>query len=355
MSTATHPSTLSLLKAPGFGLLTVSTGAREAQDLFKKNFRRRAPESWADDLALPESGPVLIGVPSDAGGGICRGAAHGPVHLRRHLYAADKRWCSADLGDIPCVPQLSHDSLLSNAAHRQVGTALWGHAYAAELPVSPTNLLQAVLVDLWSQAPNVQPVILGGDHSLSGGVFAALHATGRDRKLAVLHVDAHTDLLESRYGIEHCFGTWTAHAVKGLENPAAWVQIGIRASGRDAAHWESTFGLKQYWAKPLRKRDPKTFAAELTRHWQSLGCERLYITNDIDGTDSKFVPATGTPEGEGLDPAWLRTVFRELTRTWPLVGTDLMEVAPVLGAPAGAERTLKTAVRYLEAIHWEPA
>lgn len=344
-----------VLRAPGYGLLTVSTGAQAAVDFSKKYFKYAPGTSWSPNFHLETAGahPWIIGMPSDSGGGICRGAAHGPLALRQVMYQKNKTWKQYDLGDIPCIPQLVHDVMLSSAQKEASARSLWGAAYRPGCAASPLNLLEDLLVDIWMRFPGFRPLVLGGDHSISGPVFEALHKSKKTQKLAVLHIDAHTDLLESRFGVDHCFGTWTAHAIKRLGNPSAWIQIGIRASGQDKHHWESRFGLKQYWSRELLKKNPLKFADELVDHWKNLGCETLYVTNDIDGTDVKWVPATGTGEKSGLNPVWLKKVLQRVSSKMPLAGADLTEVAPVLGAPAGATKTLKTALSYIEALQWK--
>ena len=246
------------------------------------------------------------------------------------------------------IPQLVHDEMLSSLQHKKSGQALWGPRYKKQSAVSPLNLLEDLLVEVWTKNPKAVPIVLGGDHSVSGGVFAALKKSHKTKNLAVLHFDAHTDLLETRFGVDHCFGTWTSHAVRTLGNPASWVQLGIRASRRPKSFWQKKFGLKQYWAQDLRALDPKKFAAELVKQWRKQGCTGLYVTFDIDGIDASEVPSTGTPESAGLKSAWCRTVMRECMKQVPLVGADLVEVAPVLGSPKDRARTLKVAAQILE-------
>ncbi len=342
------------LRAPGEGLLTISTGSAAADALVGKYFSVKERSGWGENVRkkLLKTQPFyILGVPSDSGGGICRGAAHGPLHLRKSLYSKHPKWAARDLGDIPCIPQLVHDSMLNENQLRLSRQALWNKA-EGNLPVSPLNILEDLLVEIWAENPQFRPLVLGGDHSISGAIFSAMARSGKLEKTAVLHIDAHTDLLESRFGVEHCFGTWTAHAVRCLKNPALWAQIGIRASRHDKSHWERQFGLKQFWAKELLKEKPKNFAHDLLSTWEAWGAERLYITNDIDGTDSKFVPATGTPENKGLGVLWLSEVIHYLSRHLPLVGADLMEVAPVLGSRADAQKTLRVATKYLDSLYW---
>ena len=53
---------------------------------------------------------------------------------------------------------------------------------------------------------------------------------------------------------------------------------------------------------------------------------------------------------DGLEPDWVSEVTRRVAEHFPLVGADLVEVAPLLAAEDSNEYhvTLKTAVQYLE-------
>ncbi len=206
-------SSRTILRPPGFGLLTVHTGASAAETFFAKYFRAGQHKKWGQVLESSWRGrrgpePWILGIPSDSGGGICRGAAHGPLALRREMYARDRSWAQRDFGDVPCIPQLLEDEMLSSAQLARSGQALWGKGYRKGLPVSPMDIAESFLVE--AAKAGFRVLTLGGDHSVSWPAFKALHRARKTRRLAVLHLDAHTDLLESRYGIEHCFGTWTA-------------------------------------------------------------------------------------------------------------------------------------------------
>ena len=63
--------------------------------------------------------------------------------------------------------------------------------------------------------------------------------------MAIIHFDAHTDLLTERLGIDLCFGSWCTHILEDLNSPSHLVQLGIRSSGKTKSHWENTFGVKQ--------------------------------------------------------------------------------------------------------------
>jgi agmatinase len=345
-----------IVRSPGSGLLSFTTGSGKAKQFLGEWFDGSAMKDWQTQLPeriKAQQGPFsIIGFPSDCGGGICRGTAHGPLHLRKKLYEDHPEWVTRDLGDIPCIPHLLHDVMLSDRQRELSGKALWNDSFEAGSPVSPLNLLEEFLVELYRTIPDFRPLVLGGDHSTAGAIFEALHREGRLENCAVLQFDAHTDLLESRFGVENCFATWTANAIKRMPDPKRFVQIGIRASGFPKQHWESKFGLRQHWAEDLLSLDPAKYAAELVADLKARGCDCLYISNDIDGTDKQYAPSTGTPEGGGMTPDWAAKVIEVCTSELKLIGADMVEVAPVIGSPADGELTVATATRILEAHQW---
>jgi agmatinase len=125
------------------------------------------------------------------------------------------------------------------------------------------------------------------------------------------------------------------------------VQVGIRASRRDRGHWESTLGVRQFWARDVLA-DPAAALDQVVAAVRASGARGVYFSNDVDGTDQAWADATGTPEPGGLEPGFVVELVRRLGREVGLVGGDVMEVAPPIArTPGGAERTLGVATRYL--------
>jgi agmatinase len=155
--------------------------------------------------------------------------------------------------------------------------------------------------------------------------------------------DAHTDLLPERLGVKMCFATWTFHANELLGRGERVIQVGIRASQRPKEHWESTLGVKQLWAEEILAR-PEAALDEVVRAARATGLP-AYFSNDIDGTDAAIADACGTPEPNGLTPAWVRELIARLGREVGLVGADVMEVAPQLGKDGG-RATVELAADY---------
>ncbi len=310
---------------------------------------------WRATLAkLPSARGAILGVPSDVGAGFVRGANLGPQVIREALLEQVPDWAARleaagviDLGDVFVVPQLLHDDMLSAAQFEATRTALYP-GVAEPLPVSPLSIAERALDLVLSVNPAIAPFVIGGDHSTAWPAVAAIAKARRDR-WAILQSDAHTDLLDHRLGVKYCFATWSYHANELLDRDGRLVQVGIRASGRDRGHWESTLGARQFWADECLARPAKTIDAVI-EHLKKLDVTSVYFSNDIDGTDEKYASATGTPEPNGLEPEWLLELISRVARDIGLLGGDIMEVAPALETPRGsAGPTTQLGARYLRA------
>ncbi len=349
-----------LLRPAGAGLHLVSSGRAEQEALTRHLYGAASDEEvWVRFRArlarLPAARAVVLGVPSDVGAGYVRGANLGPQAIRARLLADDPDWMGRaeragvlDLGDVPAIPQLLHDEMLSEAQLLASRRALYPRlpaAEAARLPVSPLSIAERVLDLVLGLNPRAAPVTLGGDHSCA---WPAVRALARARpRLGLVQVDAHTDLLEDRLGVRYCFGTWAFHANDLLGRGGRLVQVGVRASRHDRAHWEQTLGVRQFCAAEVAA-DPARALDAILAHVKASGVGSVYFSNDIDGTDLTFADATGTPEPGGLMPGFVVELVGRLGREPGLGGADLVEVAPQAArTPGGAERTLAVAARYV--------
>jgi guanidinobutyrase len=215
------------------------------------------------------------------------------------------------------------------------------------LPVSPLSITERALDLLFAINPKIRPVLIGGDHSCAWPLSASL-ARHEKEPWAIVQIDAHTDMLEERLGIKYCFGTWSFHASKLFDRPDKMVQVGIRATRHERAHWENTYGIRQFWADQCLAKPDDSINA-IVDHLKRTGAKTIYFSNDIDGTDEEFADATGTPEPNGLRPEFVTALIERLGREFILRAGDVMEVAPPIPRRAGgSERTVALAVSYLK-------
>lgn len=350
-----------LLRPAGAGLHTVSTG-RDAQlalqrALYGVSDAAAITPAWHATLAAVRTARVaVLGIPSDCGAGLVRGASYGPQALRAFLLESrpdHRSWAASagivDVGDVAVVPHLLHDDMLSEAQKRASRAALFaGAAGTADFPVAPLSIAERALERLFDLNPRLKIFVLGGDHSVAYPAVAVLKRR-RATALGVVQPDAHTDLLPERLGVRICFATWAYHANDLLGRGGRLVQIGVRASGRPRAHWEETLGVKQFWAAELAGQSVDTVVERVVSHLREANVQQVYFSNDIDATDAPLAPATGAPEPGGLTPDLLLALVRGLGRAFELVGADLVEVAPPVGAPEDSRRTVALGATYVRA------
>lgn len=335
-----------LLTLPGNGVFTVNTAKEKKEKLLTAYYGTRntdkAKAKWIKTFEkLSVDKPWVIGIPSDNGGGIQRGANWGPLVLRQELLEDRKSF--VDLGDVRVIPHLLHDKYLNEETLKLCRKALYGKVN--KLPVSPLSIAEKAMRDLYKSYPDARLFGMGGDHSTSYPLVKAwIESRNNLKEAAVLHFDAHTDLLDRRLGIDLCFGTWTYHILEDLASRDHIIQVGIRSSGKNKKYWKDTLGVEQIWAQDVQKWGVEKTYQKIKKQYQSLGIKEVYISFDIDALDEKFASATGTPEKEGLLPTDCSALIKLLNQDFQITGADLMELAPFVLPEGVNQRDQQSAI-----------
>ena len=319
----------SLLTFPGNGVFTVHTAREKKEKLAEAYYSTtllKAESKWKASLTkLKDDRPLILGIPSDNGGGIQRGANWGPLAVRQELLSDRKLF--HDLGDVRVIPHLLHDKYLNTETIKECQRALYGKVN--KLPVSPLSIAENAASEIYKAFPKARIFGIGGDHSTSYPLVKAwLKSRKEKKKCGLLHFDAHTDLLDRRLGIDLCFGTWTFHILEELTSTDHLLQLGIRSSGKDKQHWKKKLGVEQFWASELKTWGVEKTFQKISKHFDRIGVEELYLSFDIDALDIKYAAATGTPESSGLLPTDCAALIHLLGQKYRITGADLMEVAP---------------------------
>ena len=334
---------------PGEGVFTVHTGSEKRINLQRQLYGDKNPrDAWLTSLKdLTAHSVGMLGIPSDNGGGIQRGANWGPLYVR-DFALQDGKLEALDLGDVRIIPHLLHDKYLNETTLKDCRQALYNQADSS-WPVSPLSIAEAAASAFYRSYPTARLFGIGGDHSTSLPLVRAwAQAPARQgKKIALLHFDAHTDLLDRRLGIDFCFGTRTYHVREFFPHENQLIQVGIRSTGKDRGHWEKTLHLKQYWAKEAIEMGAKKMSDKIIAAYRTAKVDEVYISFDIDALDTKWASATGTPEEAGLDPVFCTLVIQAVAQEFRVSGCDLMEVAPLVNhdfAPNMGQRlTMETA------------
>lgn len=318
---------------PGNGVFTVHTASdRKAslhQSLYQTSHNDEVQASWIKSLdqLSSEKRPVLLGATMDTGGGILRGCNWGPLYLRQAFEKLQDQYF--DIGDIRTIPHLLHDKYLNQETINNCREALYQDS-KSELPVSPLSILEDFASHFFQSEKSL--ITLGGDHSISYPMVSQWikNKRAQGKKVAVIHFDAHTDLLDKRLGIDLCFGSWAYHCLDLLEDPSLMIQLGIRSSGYNKAHWESKLGVTQFWTSEIRDQGTQKIAQLITEKLKSHQVDELYLSFDIDALDTEYASSTGTPENHGLFPHEACELIELISKQASFQSCDLVEVSPFL-------------------------
>lgn len=166
---------------------------------------------------------------------------------------------------------------------------------------------------------------LGGEHTVSVGFGRGLlQALGGP--ITIVQIDAHSDLRDE---YEDSPYSHACIARRLLEEPGIEqvLQLGIRSVCTEEVQFARTHPqqVRVWYAEDVHAGGWRT---ELIQRLQG---RRVYLTIDVDGLDPAIVPATGTPEPDGLTWAETLEILRTVAQSAPIVGIDCVELAPTPG------------------------
>ncbi|MGI3168256.1 agmatinase [Pseudooceanicola sp. C21-150M6] len=261
--------------------------------------------------ALMEGHPVegidvaLIGVPMDLGVTNRAGSRRGPKAVReierigpynRVLDCAPLQTLRfADIGD---VPMRSRYDLTS--CHEDIEACY-------------DKVLAAGLI----------PLSVGGDHSISRPILAAL--AKQHGPVGMVHIDAHADTSgvyeDTKF---HHGGPFRQAVLEGALDPTRTIQIGIRGGGDFLWEFSYESGMTVIHAEEVAEIG---LPGVISKALQVINVGPTYVSFDVDSLDPAYAPGTGTPEVGGLEPREVMTLLRGL-KGMNIVGGDVVEVAP---------------------------
>ena len=250
---------------------------------------------------------LIAGVPFDTGATFRVGARFGPSGIRENSLLLRPynpaqnieifKYCSGiDYGDIPIVPGYLPES------HKLIEQ-------------KTANLFQ----------PNIVPIFMGGDHSISLPILRSIKK--KHGPVGLIHFDAHSDLWHGYYDNKDTHGTPFRKALEEkLIDPSASCQIGLRGPLYDKNDFSMSkdAGLLSITGPELHTMGVQK-ALSLVKN--RIGNKKTYLTFDIDFIDPAFAPGTGTPEAGGFTGYDAISFIRGLTDV-NFIGFDMVEVMP---------------------------
>jgi agmatinase len=275
-------------------------------------------------LPVKEAEAVILPIPYEATTTYGGGAREGPEALmvasrQVELWDEEQGWDPSDKVRLstagPILPEVSGPQAMLDKIRRLVQP--W---------VSQGKLVLAV----------------GGEHTVTVALVQA--AQTRYPDLTVVALDAHADMRESYEGSKF------SHACvlrRVFETGRPLTLMGTRSYSREEADmlWVAP-RLKMFKARELHT--PEGWQAALD-HLQAIPGP-VYLTIDLDALDPSIMPGVGTPEPGGLTYQQVLTIISTLAQRGPVIGLDLVELAPIPGQRVSeftAARLLYKALGYI--------
>jgi agmatinase len=267
------------------------------------------PQSYAD------ADVVILGAPYDSGTSYRSGARFGPMAIRSTDY-------------------LPHDG---SRPHLALGVdALQDlkvvDAGDVEMPPTETELSLRRLEDAVAtiRTAGAIPIILGGDHTIAWPDIAGVARHVGAGRVSVIHFDAHADTGENQWGSLYGHGTPMRRLIEsGAARGDRFLQVGLRGYWPEppTLAWMAEQGMRWFEMTEVVARGLDACLDEASERALD-DCDGVFLSIDVDVVDPGMAPGTGTPEPGGLTSRQLLDAVRRLASTLPVVGIDVVEVAP---------------------------
>ena len=274
------------------------------------------------DLKAGNVDVAIVGAHTDMGGGT-RGAAWGPNALRNSpstvgwgAYAMDhmltlvnpfEELTIVDYGDAP-IDILSTERTMP----------------------AIRNFIREIVEVTNEDGNHVIPMIVGGDHSLMYSDVAGLADVYGKGNVGVIHFDAHYDATKTLFGHLISHGQPVHRLIEEGHVPGKnFIQVGLRGyyPNAESFEWMRKQGFRYHTMAEVEKRGWPSVMEDIIAEAND-GPEYVFISFDIDVMDPAYMPATGTPEPNGLTPRETFPLIRRLCAESNVVGFELVELSP---------------------------
>lgn len=273
----------------------------------------------AADLSDPDSfaaaDVVILGAPFDGGTSYRSGARFGPQAIRGTDYLPHD-------GSRPSLA-LRTDAL----ADLRVVDAGDVEVFAGDVERSLGQIREAVAI---ISRTGAIPVVLGGDHSVTYADASGLADVLGQGRVSLVHFDAHADTGDVSFGSLWGHGQPMRRLIEsGAVRGDRFLQLGLRGywPEPETLDWMAAQRMRSYEMTEIGHRGLETCLDEAGQIATD-DVDGVFLSVDIDVCDPGHAPGTGTPEPGGLTARELLDSVRRLCLALPIVGVDVVEVAP---------------------------
>ena len=268
-----------------------------------------------DPSSFADADVVIVGAPFDGGTSYRSGARFGPQAMRSACY-------------------LAHDGSRPSLAMRVDGLQDMRVVDAGDVELYSGDAVRScadleVVIEKIAQSGAI-PLVLGGDHTITWPDVTGVARARGWGKVSVIHFDAHADTGDIEFGSLVGHGQPMRRLIEsGAARGDRFLQMGLRGywPGPETLAWMAEQGMRSYEMTEIVARG---FDECLTEAFAIATdeCDGVFLSVDIDVCDPGHAPGTGTPEPGGLSARQLLDAVRRICYELPVVGIDVVEVAP---------------------------
>lgn len=193
---------------------------------------------------------------------------------------------------------------------------------------------------IYENTPNVRHIVIGGDHSINFGHFAALADRMPDRDLCLVYVDAHFDIHTPESSRIEASGAPHGCNVRGLMGVGdeRWMKIpkhipclkpenaffiGVRSFEPAELEFVRSQNIFVRYANQLKTKESVIDTVETVR---ALLANRPFVLSfDFDSIDPKYFPDVLVPENNGISPDDARYIVNAFRDAYNI---EFVEYAP---------------------------
>ena len=251
--------------------------------------------SFADaDALYNDADFCLYGIPFDRTASFRSGAREAPVAIRRASYNFER----------------------NHYEHGRYDATLYDYGDCDDFLLSSDMMDEVGFVMGPAIRDRKFTIAMGGEHSVNIPIIRCF----KEKSIALISIDAHLDSRDEYLGCKESHACITRRAAEHLGLDNVFV-LGVRSVSEEELDRDD----------PVRFIDSYEIMANgieraVKKAMESVKCDGIYLTLDIDGIDPAYAPGTGTPEPFGLTPMDVKKAINLMGDR--LVGFDVTEVCP---------------------------
>lgn len=173
------------------------------------------------------------------------------------------------------------------------------------------------------------PIVLGGDHTITGMVLAGIHAARPGLRIGAIVLDSHFDLANAPHIGASSF--WYRTFQTGMLEPGNLCPVGIRGN-KNPRVWGSVAEALGVPFRTMADIDREGIV-DVVRQALAIATadvDELYISLDVDVIDPAFQPGQKLPDAAGMTAREVMLALRTIVAESPvpIAGFDVAEYSP---------------------------